>query len=486
MNVLPLRFLIDQDKLEFPDHFIALGKLSRIFEELIPEGVVITPPLEELNQILAKKEINSTYYPETKQKLIKKDLEKLDLPLSLKKQLKEGNGYVFNGQVYKTTSLLWQEIKNSWLEEITPSETVSLKPKMVFSLSNSICKNLIKKPILASFDPILKEVVIKSEIKLLPSVLKQINDCVIKLNRKLFLPYKYTFFFGKKLYLVGIEAFTHPEIPVHPSITDEVGHHSSSIPWVPNKKHSSAVKIFTSSVCDDYDVDGYFIDTSRTIGNDELIQFIDRIFERDSSHPLIVKLPDLSDHDVSGALRLIFDSTLFENITQALLFLRNKRGYHSLEIAIPFVRSPQELSQIKQQLASKGLSRKGSLKYWLEMKIPENFINIKQYLEVGVDGIIIDLDQLHINLLGLNSSEKHLFSKHISPLVDFLKPFIKITKEMSIPLLFKGSLTQTHEMLDFIVLQGGWGIVAESSVQAQILPSELSWFEKMLLIKKHS
>jgi pyruvate, water dikinase len=107
------------------------------------------------------------------------------------------------------------------------------------------------------------------------------------------------------------------------------------------------------------------------------------------ANPILLKLADLSEdsplgsHEngrVRGALRLLHQDSLRNPLLEALLFIRHKKGLSNVHIIIPFVRTVHEFLQLKRELAAKKLSRKNSLQIWMEVSVPENMLNLENYL----------------------------------------------------------------------------------------------------------
>ena len=82
--------------------------------------------------------------------------------------------------------------------------------------------------------------------------------------------------------------------------------------------------------------------------------------------------------------------------------VRNKYGYKNLSLMIPFVRTPSELVEIKKIISSSGIKRSSTMNIFLDISLPSNIIMIDEFLDVGVDGININIDYLSQMLLGID------------------------------------------------------------------------------------
>ncbi len=115
-----------------------------------------------------------------------------------------------------------------------------------------------------------------------------------------------------------------------------------------------------------------------------------------------------------GAARYIANPEVFELELEAIKEVRNKRGLKNLWIMIPFVRTPEELSEVKKLIAASGLSRSSSFKLWMMCEIPTNVLRIEDFLDVGIDGVSIGSNDLTMLTMGTdrdNSEVAHDFSE---------------------------------------------------------------------------
>ncbi len=197
---------------------------------------------------------------------------------------------------------------------------------------------------------------------------------------------------------------------------------------------------------------------------------------------VIFKLADIKsvDSNIRGTLRLIHDQNLLKKEIGVYLFARNKKQLYNTQIAVPYVRSVDEFLQLKRDLASFGISRKGSLKMWLEIGVPENIINLEKYLVAGLDGVILNLDEL-INLIsGVNfkSSEAIFYKEQLESLKLFLEDGIKILNKAKIPVIFQGNLAWDERILEYVVEKGIWGLSVD-------INNLLNIHDQLIFMEKH-
>ncbi|MDO8658315.1 MAG: phosphoenolpyruvate synthase [Candidatus Levybacteria bacterium] len=101
-----------------------------------------------------------------------------------------------------------------------------------------------------------------------------------------------------------------------------------------------------------------------------------------------------------GAFRYINDPEVFELELEAIKNVRNKRGFRNLWLMIPFVRTVQELIEVKKIISASGLYRSPTFKLWMMVEIPSNVILLDKFINVGIDGISIGSNDLTMLILG--------------------------------------------------------------------------------------
>ena len=75
---------------------------------------------------------------------------------------------------------------------------------------------------------------------------------------------------------------------------------------------------------------------------------------------------------------------------------------------VPFVRTPQELQEIKKIIVANGFIRSSSFKLWLMVEIPANVILLEDFLEIGIDGVSIGSNDLTMLTLGVDRDNAEL------------------------------------------------------------------------------
>lgn len=482
MNILPIKFISEFDQPIFGVNFFNLAKLQRNGFP-VAQGVVVAAPEMVLKTVLEHLDFTQKEVFEQRLVIVKNRLAKVPCPVELGGALGKERSFYLNGRNLKKKERVWQELLNLWYEEVrakfwrsgfNTGMTINLTPQAIFFVSNGFTTAS------AYFDQNINGVVIKA-VNLHPSVLKEIDEMVLAANKKLFFSQIYSFLvIRKEVQLVGASPFTQT-LAVSPT-SDII------IPKTKQQKLvKSAVKIFfnlSQGFTIPANLDGVLIEGEKSGDFESTVFKVAEAALSFPGRPVIFRLPDVADGDVQGTLRLIHQKSLLDRSVEAFLFVRNKKSLLNVELGIPSARTPDELVQIKQKLSARGVNRKGVLKFWLEMVVPENLLNLEDYLAVGIDGVILNLDRLQFYLGGYEVIEGEFYRKQVVALVKFIQPAFKVLYKARVSILAKGELCIHPDILDCLIENGVWGIVANTEIEAESLPEHLNWSERRMVAKR--
>ncbi|MBI2310040.1 phosphoenolpyruvate synthase [Candidatus Collierbacteria bacterium] len=107
-----------------------------------------------------------------------------------------------------------------------------------------------------------------------------------------------------------------------------------------------------------------------------------------------------------GASRYIVDSEVFELELKAIREVREK--FNNLHLMIPFVRSVNELKEVKKIVYGMSLRRSQNFQFWMMTELPVNVISIDDFLDVGIDGISIGTNDLTMLTLGTDRDNENV------------------------------------------------------------------------------
>ena len=116
-----------------------------------------------------------------------------------------------------------------------------------------------------------------------------------------------------------------------------------------------------------------------------------------------------------GALRYTSEPEIFNLELEAIKYVRNKLNLKNLWLLIPFVRTLDEMANIKRMVAASGLHRSPTFKLFLSVEVPSTVALIDKFLDIGIDGISIDLADLTALFLGADRGNEKVF-KYFSDL----------------------------------------------------------------------
>ena len=116
-----------------------------------------------------------------------------------------------------------------------------------------------------------------------------------------------------------------------------------------------------------------------------------------------------------GCDRYIQDPDVFKLEIEAIKTVRNKYGWKNLNVMVPFVRTVAQMKQIKQMLIDGGLRRSPTFKLYMMVEIPNNILQLPDFLDVGIDGISIGSNDLTMLIMGVdrdNEKVAHIYDIH--------------------------------------------------------------------------
>ena len=497
IEILPIRLLTDEDSQIFGSLNVALAKLGRA-DVNVGSGVVVTPPNLALKTTLEHFDFGNREIFDQSLTLVKKEINSTPPPDILIREAGKQKQFLLNGEIIKSTKNLWLSLLNSWLGQIKErlwregfhqGITETLEPQLVI---------FVKRPEAFGnvyFDCIQDDTVINAKTgKVHPNDRKILDELVRLANKKLFIPHEYEWILDKGIKLIKVLPYT--PSPLLPAIPDVSSHDTPGVGRV-GSKVKSAVKVFldlSSGLVVEKDIDGIYIASEKIFDlNKPVESFENLVFKLVESaitfpaSPILFKLADKSEGmgKIRGTLRLLHQQSLFNPLVEAATFARHKKGLNNIHIVIPFVRTVSEFLQIKRNLAVKKFIRKKSLNLWLEVAVPENVINLEDYLLTGLDGVVLNLDELISYLNGFDTTQQELLSykNEVSGLLKFLEDGINLLHKSKIPFIVYGSLCLYPQVLEYLVEKGVYGVVVER-YEAHFAHDLLHQTEKRLVLRR--
>lgn len=162
-----------------------------------------------------------------------------------------------------------------------------------------------------------------------------------------------------------------------------------------------------------------------------------------------------------GAFRYIASPEVFNLELQAIKKVREK--YNNLNLMIPFVRSPEELSRVRRLVASSGLFESSTFKFLMMVEIPVNVIQIDDFIKVGIDGVSIGSNDLTMLIEGTdrdNSEVATEFNEMRPAVLWALERVIKRCNDAGITSSICGQAPSEYD--DLVKKLVRWGVTSVS------------------------
>ena len=177
-----------------------------------------------------------------------------------------------------------------------------------------------------------------------------------------------------------------------------------------------------------------------------------------------------------GASRYIADSEVFELELKAIREVREK--FPNLHLMIPFVRSVNELKEVKKIVYGMELRRSQNFQFWMMTELPVNVILIDEFIDVGIDGISIGTNDLTMLTLGTDRD-----NENVAKAYDELNPAVLWSLERLITTAAKRGITSSicgqapsiyPELVEKLVK---WGITSMSIAPDRIIATRKLVYE---------
>ncbi|MEI8067817.1 MAG: phosphoenolpyruvate synthase [Candidatus Shapirobacteria bacterium] len=182
-----------------------------------------------------------------------------------------------------------------------------------------------------------------------------------------------------------------------------------------------------------------------------------------------------------GASRYISCPDVFLMELEALKLVRNKYNFKNIWLMIPFVRTPQELIEVKKIIATSGLLRSPSFKLFMMVEIPSNVILLDKFIDVGIDGISIGSNDLTMLTMGIdrdNSEVAKNFNELDPAVLWSLKRAITKAKKRGITSSICGQAPSNYPHLIEKLVKWGVSSISVSPDAIDATREVVSWAEK--------
>ena len=110
---------------------------------------------------------------------------------------------------------------------------------------------------------------------------------------------------------------------------------------------------------------------------------------------------------------------------------------------------------------------------------------MEDYLIAGLDGVVLNLDELVSFLNGFDASSEDMtfYKKEVNGLLKFLEDALTLLHKSKVSFIAYGSLILYPQVLEFLVEKGVYGVVVER-YEAPSVHDLLHQAEKRLVLKR--
>lgn len=201
-------------------------------------------------------------------------------------------------------------------------------------------------------------------------------------------------------------------------------------------------------------------------------------YESEESNPMI---------GYRGVSRYLLDSDVFRLEIDAIKIIRDEKGYKNLHLMLPFVRTVDELKQVKALLKQFGLSRKGNFELYVMVEIPSAVLMLEEFIKEGIDGVSIGSNDLTMLTLGLdrdNEKVAHIYDERNPAVLWMLEKTISTCKKHGIKCSICGQAPTTYPDLARDLVKWGINSISVSADTAYLTRKIVSEAERELAAKK--
>ena len=177
-------------------------------------------------------------------------------------------------------------------------------------------------------------------------------------------------------------------------------------------------------------------------------------FETDEPNPMI---------GFRGVSRYLDDAEVFKMEIEAVKVVRNKKGFKNLHVMLPFVRTVDQLRQVKKLLSSYGLRRSSNFKLWMMVEIPSNVILLEDFIAEGIDGVSVGSNDLTMLILGVdrdNAKVANVYNELDPAVLWSLERIVNLSKKHKITCSICGQAPSEYPKLVEKLVE--WGMTSVS------------------------
>lgn len=201
-------------------------------------------------------------------------------------------------------------------------------------------------------------------------------------------------------------------------------------------------------------------------------------YEHEEDNPLI---------GYRGALRYVTDAEVFKMELDSLRYVRNKKEFRNVHLMIPFVRTVEELTEVKKIVSAAGLRRGGNFHLWIMAEIPSNILLLEEFALVGIDGISIGSNDLAMLTLGADrdNSKTSKYTEQDPAVMMLIEQAVKKARKLGITSSICGEAPSSYPHLVRELVKWGITSVSVNPDKVDSVRKLIHECEKDLVISRH-
>jgi len=171
-------------------------------------------------------------------------------------------------------------------------------------------------------------------------------------------------------------------------------------------------------------------------------------FEPEEANPMI---------GYRGALRYLHEPDLFGLELQAVARVWDA-GHENLHVMIPFLRTPGELTVIRELVRASGLAGRPGFELWVMAEVPSVLFHLERYRDLGIAGVSIGSNDLTQLLLGADRDSAlvaEVFDERDAAVTEYIARLIKRAQALGLKTSICGQAPSVYpEYADLLVAAG--------------------------------
>jgi hypothetical protein len=223
------------------------------------------------------------------------------------------------------------------------------------------------------------------------------------------------------------------------------------------------------------DIDGYQLvegfgqkitESNKDIFTQYSISQIEKLISQDNSKEFLYS-PSLLDVESSMRFLSVPSSGLSSHFQNDILInaeikaikdLRDKYGYRKVSLLLKGSNSVEDMAKIKKVVLSVGLRRSSTFRFWIYIDTLPQYLNLKQYIEDSVDGIVLDFDQIWSVMYGNKASEEMILNEKV--FWNSFREAIELANSQKVKVVIKNnSIHHSERLLQKLIKLGVSGFV---------------------------